>query len=329
MSDESDGRSDATDEIMDGVYRALCTHGYADLTMRDIADECSKSKSLLHYHYDTKEDLLVAFLDHILSGFEAWVDEGADRSPARRIVEFVGWFVFEPAETDREAFHIALLELRSQGPFNDRIRERLLRSDRLLRGTVADILTDGIEAGVFRDVDVEETAALLVATLDGARTRQITLDTGLGATGTDDDTADRGRRDDADHDAPGSSSVAGSGIDGGVPDVLEGAYTRTVAEATLQRVVDPLLVEGETRPSLAETLDTLSARTGQNPAAGNGGRNRGMVESGGAGQADGTDQANGTDPADGTDQANGTDPADGTEGADRTDGTNRTGGGGT
>ena len=83
--------------------------------------------------------------------------------------------MFAPDEADREAFHIALLELRTQGPFNERIREQLARSDRLLRGTVADILADGIEAGVFCDVDVEETAALLVATLDGARTRQITL----------------------------------------------------------------------------------------------------------------------------------------------------------
>lgn len=300
MSDESDGRSDATDEIMDGIYRALCTHGYADLTMRDIADECSKSKSLLHYHYDTKEDLLVAFLDHILSGFEAWVDEGADRPPARRIVEFVGWFVFESAETDREAFHIALLELRSQGPFNDRIRERLLRSDRLLRGTVTNVLMDGVEAGVFREVDVEETAALLVATLDGARTRQITLETGLGTAegdaDADDDAddadggADRGRRGDTGHDAPESSNGDGSGIDDDVSDVPEGAYTRTVAEATLQRVVDPLLVEGETRPSLAETLDTLSARTGQNPAAGSGSGDRGTDGTGGT---DGSTQTDG------------------------------------
>lgn len=306
MTDESDGRSDAADEIMDGVYRALCTHGYADLTMRDIADACSKSKSLLHYHYDTKEDLLVAFLDHILSGFEAWVDEGADGPPARRIVEFVGWFVFEPAETDREAFHIALLELRSQGPFSDRIRERLLRSDRLLRGTVAEVLRDGVETGVFREVDVEETAALLVATLDGARTRQITLDTGLVAAGsdTDADDTDRERRDDADRDASVPSNAGASGIDDGVSDVPEGAYTRTVAEATLQRVVDPLLVEGETRPSLAETLDTLSAGTGQNPAAGNDGR---TLRTGGAGGTDGTEGAGGTETPNAADGIDGTD----------------------
>ena len=217
----------AADEIMDGVYRALCAHGYAGLTMQDIADECSKSKSLLHYHYDTKEDLLVAFLDHVISDFERRVDDRTDRPPVERLMEFVGWFVFEPDETDRESFHIALLELRSQGPFNDRIREQLVRSDRLLRGTVAEILDDGMEAGTFREVDVEETAALLVAALDGARTRQITLAGG-----------DRSRP----------------------------PYTRSVAEAVVNRVVDPLLVDGVERPSLEETIESMPARTGEEPS---------------------------------------------------------------
>ncbi|ELZ39902.1 TetR/AcrR family transcriptional regulator [Halorubrum tebenquichense] len=210
----------AAEEIMDGVYSALRAHGYADLTMRDIADECSKSKSLLHYHYDTKEDLLVAFLEYIVSDSEKRIAARADDPPVERLVQFIGWFVFAPDETDREAFHIALLELRTQGPFNERIREELARSDRLLRGTVADILADGIEAGVFREVDIEETAAMIVATLDGARTRQITL----------------------------ADSVREEEDDG---------YTRTVAEATLRRIVEPLLTEGAELPALDTAIEAL------------------------------------------------------------------------
>ncbi|PSQ42055.1 TetR family transcriptional regulator, partial [Halobacteriales archaeon QS_9_68_42] len=50
------------ERITNATYRALCDHGYAALTMQDIADECDCSKSLLHYHFDTKEDLLVELL---------------------------------------------------------------------------------------------------------------------------------------------------------------------------------------------------------------------------------------------------------------------------
>ena len=91
----------ASDEIMDGVYSALRAHGYADLTMQDIADECSKSKSLLHYHYDTKEGLLVAFLDHVITDSEARIAAHATEPPAERLAGFICWFVFEPGAVDR------------------------------------------------------------------------------------------------------------------------------------------------------------------------------------------------------------------------------------
>ena len=256
MSDEPS----AADEIMDGVYHALRAHGYADATMQDIADECSKSKSLLHYHYDTKEDLLVAFLDHVISDSERRVAAHADDPPAERLAGFIGWFVFERQAADREAFHIALLELRTQGPFNEPIREQLTRSDRLLRGTVVDILESGIEAGVFRDVDVEETAALLVATLDGARTRQITL-----SGGTDDmqgrnanDT--EGRSTDRAADGEQSEGAPSGPFD--AADRPEPTYTRAVAEATLRRIVDPLLADGVELPSLEAGIAEMAPEGG-------------------------------------------------------------------
>jgi len=249
MSDEPS----AADEIMDGVYRALRAHGYADLTMQDIADECSKSKSLLHYHYDTKEDLLVAFLDRVITDSERRIAAHADDPPAERLAGFIGWFVFDPEAVDREAFHIALLELRTQGPFNEPIREQLARSDRLLRGTVVDILESGIEEGVFRDVDVEETAALLVATLDGARTRQITLSRGADSTDGDGSAADSPDADESSRDPSDDASGIAETADRPEP-----AYTRAVAKATFRRIVEPLLAEGAEVPSFEAGIAAMA-----------------------------------------------------------------------
>ena len=210
-------QSAASDEILDGVYSALCAHGYAELTMQDIADECDKSTSLLHYHYDTKEELLIAFLDSMLSEYETRLGAERDRPPETRLIRFLARFVFDPAEDERQSFHLALLEMRSQGPFNERIREQLKRSDELLRKTVIDILEDGIEAGVFEPIDVNRTAALLVAALDGARTRQITL------------------------------------VE------AEDTYTRTVVEELISQVVEPILTDDATLPSLDTVLVELAS----------------------------------------------------------------------
>ena len=169
-------RTDTREAIMEATYRALCEHGYAALTMQDIADELDKSKSLLHYHFDTKEDLLVAFIEFLLEEFEEKRAENAEAPPEKRLEEFVDWFVFAPEEDDRTAFHIALLELRSQAPYTEAYREQLARSDRLVRETIVEIVEAGIESGEFRsDVDPESIARLVFATMDGARIRQATL----------------------------------------------------------------------------------------------------------------------------------------------------------
>ena len=73
------------EELMAATYRALCAHGYADLTMQRIADEAGKSKSLLHYHYGTKQELLVAFLDYLFDRFEARVAATEGDAPETRL----------------------------------------------------------------------------------------------------------------------------------------------------------------------------------------------------------------------------------------------------
>lgn len=168
-----------TDEaIMTATYRAVCRHGFADLTMQDIAEEFEKSKSLLHYHYETKEDLLVAFLEHLVDEFEGKIDElrDTDDPPDVQLKEYIDWFTVDPDDPERTSLHLALLELRSQAQRKPRFREPFRRSDRLGRAAFAAILEEGQRTGRFDpDADVYALARLCFATMDGARARQLTL----------------------------------------------------------------------------------------------------------------------------------------------------------
>ncbi|MFP4590977.1 MAG: TetR/AcrR family transcriptional regulator [Halobacteriales archaeon] len=182
MTDQSvrmgEAEVETKEAIMAATYRAVCTHGFADVTMQDIADEFDKSKSLLHYHFDTKEDLLLAFLHHLVDEFEANLASLLERPipPEDRLREYLEWFAVEPEEAERTSLHLALLELRSQAQRNPRFREPFRRSDRLGRAAFADILEEGQGTGRFdAEVDVEALARLCYATMDGARARQLTL----------------------------------------------------------------------------------------------------------------------------------------------------------
>ncbi|MFC7141292.1 TetR/AcrR family transcriptional regulator [Halosimplex aquaticum] len=175
MASEVDVQGDTHDAIMGATYHALCKHGYAHLTMQDIADEFDKSRSLLHYHYDTKEELLLAFVDNIVGWIGDRLAESETEEPLERLEEFIDRFVIEPGEEDRETFALALLELRVQAVHNEEFREKLSVHYEKNVETVADIVADGIDEGVFREVDPEATGEAIYTALVGARMYQVTL----------------------------------------------------------------------------------------------------------------------------------------------------------
>lgn len=176
MGSEVDEQGDTHDAIMGATYHALCKHGYAHLTMQDIADEFDKSRSLLHYHYDTKEELMLAFVDNMVGWIGARLAESETEEPLERLEEFIDRFVIEPGEEDRQTFALALLELRVQAVHNEGFREKLATHYDTNIQTVAEIIEDGIEAGVFREVDPDEVGEAVYTALVGARMYQVTLD---------------------------------------------------------------------------------------------------------------------------------------------------------
>jgi len=180
MSADDADRSDTRTAIMEATYEAVCEHGYADLTMQDIADEFDKTKAVLHYHYDTKEELLVAFLDYLLDRFLETVEAETGDDPEERLVALVDALLLG-AHADRSAadhweFHTALLEIRAQASRNDAFREQLTTNYRFVADTVAAVVEDGVERGAFRTVNPDRTATWLLATINGARLHQVTLD---------------------------------------------------------------------------------------------------------------------------------------------------------
>jgi AcrR family transcriptional regulator len=168
---------DPRERIMRATYCALCAHGYASLTMQDIADESDLSKAALHYHFDSKADLLRSFLEHLLDSFrERAAESTAETDPFERVRSLVG-LLFEPPGGDADAeFRTAVLEMKAQAPYEPPIRERLVAFDEFLRDEVADGLREAREAGLVRgDVDPEAVAEFVVTVSNGAHTRRVAL----------------------------------------------------------------------------------------------------------------------------------------------------------
>ena len=173
---EQPGRpsSDADEEIMQATYRALQQHGYADLTIKRIAEEYGKSTAAIHYHYETKEDLVAAFLDYILDAFVDTIHEVETTDPEQRLELLLDQLLFAPEE--HHELLIAILEMRSQAPYNEAFAERFQQNDEYIRYMLQTVIDHGISEGIFRDVDSEHVARALMNIVDGGRTRAVVLE---------------------------------------------------------------------------------------------------------------------------------------------------------
>jgi AcrR family transcriptional regulator len=171
--------------IMRATYRALCAHGYADLTMQDIADEAPVSKGTLHYHYDSKQGLFEAFQQYISERFFARirVADDSDATPRARLEAILDAALSPPEQDDLQDLQRALLELKAQAPHDPRIRAHIEAWDAEFRGLLAEVLAAGVESGDFRaDVDPEETARFIVTVLAGNQARQVSVGQSPGTT---------------------------------------------------------------------------------------------------------------------------------------------------
>ena len=173
--------SDPSDDIMRATFSALCERGYADLTMRHIAEEADCSKASLHYHYDSKQGLMLAFLDHL---YEHFIDrvggfdpdtEDAPADPDARLRAFLDDVLHPPDDGDTvREFRTALLEIQAQSPYDEAFRERIAAFDDHIYGTVHDLISAGVDAGVYRDdADPDEIAQFVLTVVDGVQSRHV------------------------------------------------------------------------------------------------------------------------------------------------------------
>ena len=165
--------SDTPDTIIRATGRALCEYGYAELTVRRIAEESSISTAAIHYHFDTKEELLNAFLDDLVDRFEQQLAcEASD--PRERLVTVLD-AVFTPVEPSSDNISVALMELKSQAPFHESYRERFAELDGAIRTVVATAVREGIDAGQFDESDPQEVARFVGTAINGGHARNVAL----------------------------------------------------------------------------------------------------------------------------------------------------------
>ncbi len=168
---------DTREVIMEATFRALSKHGYTDLRMRDIGEEMELTRQVIHYHFDGKHDLLSSFLEHVIDQYEGSVEVAADADPHAELQARIDQCLFGPefeefTHWDRmKVYH----ELYTYAQNDETHREIFNEHYDRIRGSIVEVVEDGIESGDFREVDAELMGQLVTDVIHAARGRRISL----------------------------------------------------------------------------------------------------------------------------------------------------------
>ncbi|CQH59440.1 TetR family transcription regulator [Halobacterium hubeiense] len=171
------GANDTREEIMEATFRALSEHGYKDLRVRDIGEEMELSRQVIHYHFDGKYDLLSSFLKYVIDQYEGSVEVAEDMDPRSELDARIDQCLFGPefeefTHWDRmKVYHELYAHAQNDAEHRELFEEHYGR----LRGSIVAVIEDGIEQGVFREVDAERMGQLITDVIHAARERRISL----------------------------------------------------------------------------------------------------------------------------------------------------------
>ena len=164
MKIANDTRSAILDVAQDMVQR----QSISGVSFQELANRIGIKKGSLYYHFESKDDLAVALLERATSEMKESFVRGKAKSPLERLNYFLDIYLHHIIPTEKlcpgGAFAGEWDKLSS--PVKAQVK-RLI--DTQVNG-VSDILTQGIQSGVFNDhaKTVEELAQWVVACVQGA-----------------------------------------------------------------------------------------------------------------------------------------------------------------
>lgn len=152
------------DQIIDSAIDSLASVGYMKTTLDQIAETADFSRGVITYYYKSKDQLIAEVMNRILRTQKQQVMQRVDRavSAADKLTEYISASI-DHMKSDRKHYE-AQVELWSnlehKKEFNQKIYLECIK-------TVTAILRQGIDAGLFREMDVQNSAVLIQGSIDG------------------------------------------------------------------------------------------------------------------------------------------------------------------
>ncbi len=157
------------EQMLRAAVDVICERGYSDARISDVAKATGASPALVIYYFKTKEGLLteaLRFAEDLFYGeVERQLAEVAD--PTAKLELLVRATCTDHIPVERPQAWGLWLDLWAQSLRNPEIAAVRAKVDRRWTSTIERVVHEGVAAGVFAAVDVEQFCLIFSALLDG------------------------------------------------------------------------------------------------------------------------------------------------------------------
>lgn len=168
MARTAGSHSDITGpRVLDAALRLFSQHGFAAVSMRQIARDVGVQAGALYNYTPDKQALLFNLMRrHMEDLLEQRANRDTSASPLARLEDFARFHIRYHLKRPDEVF-IAYMELRNLTPENFEAIEELRRR---YEAELEEILRDGVAEGVFAPADIRIATMAVIAMLTGVTT---------------------------------------------------------------------------------------------------------------------------------------------------------------
>jgi AcrR family transcriptional regulator len=159
--------NEAVNRILAAAERCFCGAGYSASTMREIAEEADVSKSLLHYHFRSKEHLFLEVLARIYQRLATTVRQAVAERGTLADRSIYGVDALFAALGNSPDFQVQV-KIWAHSLSDERLRQHARQMREHLRGVLIDTMIEILGPAKARlPVDLAATADLLWAVVVG------------------------------------------------------------------------------------------------------------------------------------------------------------------
>ena len=153
--------------IQEAALKLFAQHGFAAVSMRQIAREVGVQAGALYNYTPDKQSLLFRLMEgHVTELLSAWAEQPSAGGALAQLEAFTRFHIrFHMQRPD--AVFIAYMELRNLSPENFTAVESLRRE---YEDTLESILKQGVSEGVFSIPDTKIATLAVIAMLNGVNT---------------------------------------------------------------------------------------------------------------------------------------------------------------